>query len=212
MERSLSSVLAAARAARAMCSAPGSSAWAATESTASSGARRARSKSVTTGMSAGPSTHGCSRQRPRPRSIGRAHQRPTSRSRAMITRVTGQASRVRRPATYSGQVRRLRGSSSTCTSTTSASSGRAGVPPSASTASARCSAKLRSANSAAVTCTGRASSSGSPCRSRVGTSSGALRTSWTRASWESLGIGGATVARRRGRCTRRVRPGPRGMS
>ncbi|MFY0536262.1 hypothetical protein [Nannocystis pusilla] len=65
----------------------------------------------------------------------------------------------------------MRGSRSTWTSTTSASSGRSCAPPRPSTTSARCSAKLRSTNSAAVIRTGPGERS--PGHSRSGISAGA---------------------------------------
>lgn len=105
----------AARPIRAACSGSAPP-WAIAERTASSGSSAARAGSSMAGMRSGPSTSGCIRW-PGPTSMGAADQRAIAADVAMTSRHAGQPKRDRSVAAYTGQLRRLRSSRPSCTST-----------------------------------------------------------------------------------------------
>src|SRR4051812_27801296 len=125
----------------------GSSAWVRTESTVSSGARRATSGSVMTGIWSGPTAIGVTTEPGGPIGTGLAHQVATARVGHITSSATGQCSRAYKVATYAGQLWRFRRSAFSWISTTTARTGDARAL-SVTTASARYSVAATSVRSA----------------------------------------------------------------
>lgn len=130
----------------------GSPPWATADSTAISGARPAAAGSVTTGTRSGPSTEGVICEPETPIGIGVAHQAASARSVRTTSSSAGQPNRAWTVVTYTGQLRRFRGSGVRWTSTTTANTGLSATVRT-TTASARYSVGITSAQSAEANAT-----------------------------------------------------------